>query len=103
MRRDLDHLPLRQREELRQALAVLFEGFEEDLKGKLSPERKKGRILKVILYGSHARGGWVIDRKTGYVSDFDLLVVVDGEAFTDFEYWERAQERFLQEHVVRPL
>ncbi len=103
MRSDLDHLPSRQRNELRRALEVLFAEFAEALKGKLSPERKEGRILKVILYGSHARGDWVIDRATGYVSDFDLLVVVNGEEFTDFEYWERANERFSQWSVVRPF
>jgi uncharacterized protein len=102
MRSDLDHLPHRQREELRRALEILFAEFQESLKTKLSPERLAGRILKVILYGSHARGDWVIDRVNGYVSDFDLLVVVNAEEFTDFEYWERARERFLQLSTVYP-
>jgi uncharacterized protein len=44
----------------------------------------------------------VIDRVSGYISDFDLLVIVDGEDFTDFEYWERAEERFSQLTVVYP-
>jgi HEPN domain-containing protein/predicted nucleotidyltransferase len=30
----------------------------------------------VLLFGSYARGTWVVDRVTGYRSDFDLLVVV---------------------------
>jgi predicted nucleotidyltransferase/HEPN domain-containing protein len=102
MRSDLDHLPLRQREELRRALDILFTEFQETLKTKLSPERRNGRILKVVLYGSHARGDWVIDRPSYYVSDFDLLVVVDGEEFTDFEYWERAEDRFGQLSLVHP-
>jgi predicted nucleotidyltransferase len=40
--------------------------------------KKKGRILKIILYGSYARGGWVDEPHTakGYQSDFDLLIIV---------------------------
>ena len=30
----------------------------------------------VLLFGSYARGNWVVDRVTGYRSDFDLLVIV---------------------------
>lgn len=99
----LSHLPLRQREELRRALGILFEEFEETLKTKLSAKRKKGRILKVILFGSHARGDWVIDRANGYVSDFDLLVVVSDEEFVDFEYWEGAEKRFSELGAVHPF
>ena len=44
-----------------------------------------GRILKIILYGSHARGGWVDEPHTakGYVLDFDLLVIVNQKELTD--------------------
>lgn len=37
----------------------------------------------IILFGSHARGDWVRDFQTGYRSDFDLLVLVDGQATVD--------------------
>ncbi|MEP7126973.1 MAG: HEPN domain-containing protein [Byssovorax sp.] len=30
----------------------------------------------ILLFGSYARGNWVVDRVTGYRSDFDLLVIV---------------------------
>ena len=103
MRSDLDHLPLRQRSDLRWALDVLFSTFEEALKGKLSPERKQGRILKVILYGSQARGTAVRDPAGGYISDYDLLVVVNGEEFTDTEYWEGAEDRFLRQGLINPM
>jgi predicted nucleotidyltransferase/HEPN domain-containing protein len=103
MRSDLDHLPLRQQAALRRALDVLFAAFEEELKGKLSPERKQGRILKVILYGSQARGTAVRDPAGGYISDYDLLVVVNGEEFADPDYWEGAQDRFDREHLINPM
>jgi hypothetical protein len=75
MRTDLDHLPPAKRRDLERALQILFEEFR-DAHGSPTGPRKLGRILKVILYGSYARGGWVDEPHTakGYVSDFDLLV-----------------------------
>ncbi|MBB3132478.1 putative nucleotidyltransferase [Rhizobium pisi] len=41
--------------------------------------KKRGRILKIILFGSYAKGGWVDEPFTmkGYRSDFDLLIIVN--------------------------
>jgi HEPN domain-containing protein/predicted nucleotidyltransferase len=103
MRSDLDQLPRRMQPDLRWALEVLFAEFEAAQKGRLSPKRKGGRILKVILYGSQARGNAVRDPAGGYISDYDLFVVVDNEAFVDSEYWEGVNERFLQRGVVNPM
>lgn len=97
----LDHLPERKRRELQYAARILFEEFEAAQKGKLSDKYKGGRILKLILFGSHARGDWVDDQTTGYHSDYDLLVVVETERFTDpHDFWERAEERLLRELTV---
>jgi predicted nucleotidyltransferase/HEPN domain-containing protein len=97
MRADLDHLRRVHRREL--ALAVLFECFEDWLKTKQKPERKQGRILKIILYGSHARGTAVEDRGSGYMSDYDLLIVVNHEDLTDFEVWESAEDALSREQL----
>ena len=95
------HIPLRFRRHLVRAVAALFEEFEEAQKGKLSDKSKRGRILKVILYGSFARGTWREDQTTGFVSDFDLLVVVNYESFTrDYEAWEWFNERFDREAML---
>uniref|UniRef100_UPI0013D5F27A nucleotidyltransferase domain-containing protein n=4 Tax=Pseudomonadota TaxID=1224 RepID=UPI0013D5F27A len=57
--------------------------------------------LKLILFGSYARGDWVEDRKSGYSSDYDLLVVVNYGRFAEqYEAWEKAAERFLQELTI---
>jgi uncharacterized protein len=103
MRNDLDHLPLRLQPDLRWALEVLFAEFEEALKGKLSEKRKAGRILKVILYGSQALDKAVHDPAGGYISDYDLLVVVNSEEFVDSEYWEGVNDRFLRRGLVNPM
>ncbi|WP_430442544.1 nucleotidyltransferase domain-containing protein [Shinella sp.] len=97
----LTHLPDRKRRELERAAQILFEEFDESLKTKLSEKARRGRILKLILFGSYARGDWVEDRKSGYLSDYDLLIIVNEERFAEqYEAWEKAGERFLQELTI---
>jgi uncharacterized protein len=79
MRDGLDHLPAVKRRELERVARVLFDEFEDAVKTKLSDKRKGGRILKLILFGSYARGDWVEDRASGYISDYDLLIVVNSD------------------------
>ncbi len=61
----LTHLPDRKRRELERVASILFDEFEDAQKSKLSDKEKKGRILKLVLFGSYARGDWVEDRKSG--------------------------------------
>jgi uncharacterized protein len=97
----LDHLPARKRREIARVMQIIFDEFDEAQKTKLSDKAKRGRILKVVLFGSYARGNWVEDHKGGYYSDFDLLVVVNSQNVAeDFEAWERANERFLQDQTI---
>lgn len=97
----LGHLPDNKRRELERVARILFDEFEDALKTKLSDKHRSGRILKLILFGSYARGDWVEDRKSGYRSDYDLLVVVNAETFADpGEYWDQAAERFVRELTV---
>ena len=97
----LAHLPDRNLRELERAAQILFGEFEDSVKTKLSEKGRRGRILKLILFGSYARGDWVEDRKSGYRSDYDLLVVVNYETFGEqHESWEKAAERFLQELTI---
>jgi len=100
MRTDLDHLPLSKRLLLEAIVRIIFEEFETALALSTQPWKKRARILKVILYGSYARGGWVDDPIGGYTSDFDLLVIVDDERLTDFELWEGARDRLMRDHLV---
>ena len=100
MKTSLDHLPETKRDELAHVLAILFRGFEEATKNKMS-KRKQGSILKVVLYGSYARGDWVDDPKSGYRSDYDLLVVVSSDELTDLaEYWGETDEKLLQAYAI---
>ena len=101
MKTSLDHLPERKRQELDEIRRILFEEFKDALAGRNAPHRKAGRILKVILYGSHARGDWVEDPVGGYFSDYDVLVVVNHEELADpVEYWTKAEDHLLRAHTI---
>lgn len=100
MKTDLDHLPETKRQELDRALEILFRAFDDTTRNRTSP-RRQGRILKVVLFGSYARGDWVADPVGGYTSDYDLLVVVSCEELTDIaEYWVDADSRLQQAYEV---
>jgi uncharacterized protein len=97
----LDHLPPRKQEELAEVARILFEEFDAARQSKLKEELKTARILKIILFGSYARGGWVEDRMSGYRSDYDLLIVVNSHSAAETsDYWESASERFVRELTI---
>ncbi|KGD98581.1 HEPN domain-containing protein [Rhizobium sp. YS-1r] len=97
----LGHLPERKQRELSRALKIIFEEFEAAQQSKLSEKKKAGRILKVILFGSHARGDWVDDRKSGYRSDYDILVVVNLKSVgEDNDLWHDVSDHFLRELTI---
>jgi predicted nucleotidyltransferase/HEPN domain-containing protein len=103
VRTDVDHLPAAKQRELERVVQILFEEFDEARALATQDWKKKGRILKIILYGSYARGGWVDEPHTakGYQSDFDLLIIVNDQRLTDrVEYWVKAEERLNRELAI---
>lgn len=104
MRTRLEHLPESKRRELARAMEILFAEFERAVGGGPPESRRKGHILKVILFGSYARGDWVDDPAGGYASDYDLLVVVDDERYADLlDYWSGADARLLEAYQARRI
>src|SRR4051794_34824020 len=98
MRTELDHLPEAKRRELAHVVEVVREGFAEAISRRTMERFRKGKILKIILFGSYARGDWVEDPVGRYFSDFDLLVVVSHEDLTDVpEFWAKTEDRLLEE------
>ena len=98
MRDDPDHLPEAKRSELAFIVEIVRKGFEFAIARRTMPRLRGGRLLKIILFGSYARGDWVEDPVGRYFSDYDLLVVVDREELTDVpEFWARTEERLLEE------
>nr|WP_312444277.1 HEPN domain-containing protein [Brevundimonas naejangsanensis] len=97
MKRPPRKLPLAKQRELDAAVEIIQDGFTRAISTRRADRLKNGRILKIILFGSYARGDWVHDPVGRYFSDFDLLVVVDHEDLTDFEFWEDVEKRLLAE------
>ena len=100
MRTDLDHLPITKQRELARVLEILFAEFEEVRAGATSKRKKSGRILKIILFGSYARGDWVDEPHTakGYRSDYDLLIVVNHRDLKDVAtWWYTAEDRIIRD------
>lgn len=95
MKKSLDHLPPRKQAELRHVVDVIRGAFDEAISTRRAARLKNGKILKIILYGSYARGDWVHDPVGRYFSDFDLLVIVDHEDLTDGEFWHDAENRTM--------
>ncbi|GAA0750095.1 putative nucleotidyltransferase [Sphingomonas trueperi] len=103
MRTSLDHLPPAKQRELERVVQILFEEFGDAIAIATSDWKKQACILKVILYGSYARGGWVDEPHTakGYQSDFDLLVIVNNDKLTDrVEFWATAEDRLNRELAI---
>jgi predicted nucleotidyltransferase/HEPN domain-containing protein len=93
-----DHLPEGKRRELEFVVRVIRDGFAFAVARRTMPKLRGGRLLKIILFGSYARGDWVEDPVGRYFSDYDLLVVVDREELTDVpEFWARTEEQLLEE------
>jgi uncharacterized protein len=103
MRTDLDHLPAAKQREIERVKAIIFEEFEDALVLAKHEWKKKGRIEKIILYGSYARGGWVDEPHTakGYRSDFDILIIVNDKRLTDkVDYWLKLDNRLIRELAI---
>lgn len=98
MRTSIDHLPEGKSRELAFVVEVIREGFGEAVRWRTAPRLKNGQLLKIVLFGSYARGEWVDDPIGRYHSDYDLLLVVDHEDLTDIpEFWGKVEQRFLDE------
>jgi predicted nucleotidyltransferase/HEPN domain-containing protein len=103
MKTDFDHLPANKQRELERVKAIVFEEFEDAIALGTMGWKKKGRIDKIILYGSYARGGWVDEPHTakGYRSDFDLLIIVNDKRLTEkVDFWGKLEDRLIRELAI---
>lgn len=105
MRNDAGHLPQAQQDELQRVVAILMEEFEKAASRATQTARRDGKIYKIILFGSYARGDWVDEPDNGYQSDYDLLIVVSHKDLTEIaDYWYVAEDRILRDPAIaRPV
>ncbi|CAM8658655.1 HEPN domain-containing protein [Sphingobium cupriresistens] len=102
MRTDLDHLPAAKQRELEEVVRILFAEFR-DATENATGRKKSARILKIILFGSYARGDWVdapFDANQ-YKSDMDILVIVNQKELADVAaYWSVAEQRLIDAYLI---
>jgi predicted nucleotidyltransferase/HEPN domain-containing protein len=98
MNSDLGRLPEAKRHELAFVVDLVRKGFAFAIGRRTMPRLRGGKLLKIILFGSYARGDWVEDPVGRYFSDYDLLVVVDRDELTDVaEFWAKTEDRLMKE------
>jgi uncharacterized protein len=103
MKTTLDHLPEPKQREIQTIVDLLQDEFKTVYSNKTSQVKLSGRILKIILFGSHAKETWVNDPEHGYVSDYDILVIVNHEKLVeDFRFWNQVEER-IQKEITAPF
>ncbi|ASA57946.1 HEPN domain-containing protein [Vibrio gazogenes] len=103
MRTALDHLPERKQHELGLISTILRDTLDDFIANKQG-SKSEFKILKIILFGSHAKGGWVSDIPNGYVSDYDILVIVNQPALVEEDLiWRRAEEQIDRKVKSAPL
>ena len=86
----LDHLPegkQRTIDEIRRLILNEVEAYTEH-------KSRHHSIVWLVLFGSYARGTYVEDPVNGYISDFDILVAVNGrELADDTRLWYGIEEK----------
>lgn len=105
MKNDVDHLPPAQQEELARAKRILMDEFTVAISRATQPWKKNGKVRKIVLFGSYARGDWVDEPENGYQSDYDLLIIVSHEDLTEIaDYWYVAEDKILRDAAIaRPV
>lgn len=102
MKTDIGHLPQAKQRELERVVRIIHEEFTGIVERSKSEAKKDGRIYKIILFGSYARGTWVDEPHTskGYRSDFDILVIVSNKELADPKYWDKATDRLMWDKEI---
>jgi predicted nucleotidyltransferase/HEPN domain-containing protein len=109
MRSDLDQLPGNKRIQIDRILALIHEEFADSMSLAKHEWKQRAAILKIILYGSYARGDWVDEVHTavGKKSDYDILIIVNDDRLTEtFPYWHNLRTEldraFLTHRLLAP-
>lgn len=105
MKSEINHLSDTKQRELAQVQRILMDEFAQAIATATKPEKRNGKIYKIILFGSYARDDWVDEPENGYQSDYDLLIVVSHADLTDIaDYWYVAEDKILRDpSIARPV
>ncbi|WP_454883445.1 nucleotidyltransferase domain-containing protein [Sphingomonas oryzagri] len=93
----LSALPQGKQDELAFVVETIRRGFAHATERRSAERLRNAKLLKIILFGSYARGDWVEDPKGRYFSDYDILCVVNSEELTDWgEYWAKIDRTLIE-------
>ncbi len=96
MKTSLDHLPEKKQDKIRTAVDIIRDEFEQ-VRGFANGRKKHCRIAMIILFGSYAKGKYVEDYINGYMSDYDILVLLNhSELVDEYKIWSAAEDRINQ-------
>ncbi len=102
MKTSLQHLPDHKQANIHAAVEIIQDEFDQVI-GSAQGKKKHSRIVLIILFGSYAKGTWVDDVANGYISDYDLLVVLNNnDLVEDYKIWHTAEER-IQRKLKAPI
>ncbi|EGG92847.1 hypothetical protein IMCC1989_2450 [gamma proteobacterium IMCC1989] len=94
MKNTLNHLPERKQGHISTLLQIIHDEFDLVVNAATLDEKTRSRILLVVLFGSYAKGTQVDDPKSGYFSDYDILVVLNEPTLADeYKIWHTVEER----------
>jgi len=105
VRKDVDHLPSTQQDELGRVTRILLDEFSVAISRATQPWKKNGKVQKIVLFGSYSRDDWIDEPENGYQSHYDLLIIVSHPDLTDIaEYWYVAEDRIMRDPAIgRPV
>lgn len=77
---------------------ILHAEFEDALAESSADWKKSGRILKIVLFGSYARGDWIDEPLTmkGY-----RISICWSSSTTHFTYWYKAKDRLDRDRAIK--
>lgn len=102
LKSSLDHLPPARQAEFARIQEVILEELETRIKADGKARAKRYRLLKLVLFGSFAKGTWFEDSRSGRASDVDLLAIVSHEALTEMSaFWGEVEDRLYSDPLVK--
>ncbi|HAY07625.1 MAG TPA: hypothetical protein DCY26_13335 [Hyphomonas sp.] len=102
MQVSLTHLPPSGQAELARVQEIILEELTQRIQAAGNARAKRYRLLKLVLFGSFAKGTWFEDSRSGRASDIDLLAIVSHEALTEMSaFWEEVEDRLFHDPAIQ--
>ena len=81
---------------------IIREDLTRRINASGSARERRYRLLKLVLFGSFAKGTWFEDSRSGRASDIDLLAIVSHEALTEMSaFWQEVEDRLFHDPAIQ--